>query len=82
MKIFCKTIIVIRIKFLEIFFFLFYLAFSFASIIIDKGLKIIEEIETTREIVEKIKDSKNFAYKVKIKKYKQIDLKPGIHTTT
>ena len=47
-----------------------------------KRLRIIEEIETTGEILEKIKDSKNFAYKVKIKKYKQIDLKPGIHTTT
>ena len=52
------------------------------SIIIDKGLRIIEEIETTREIIEKIKVSKNFTYKVKVKKFKQIDLKPGIHQTT
>ena len=53
---------------------------------LDEGLRIMEEIEKTRELVEKnekkIKDSKNFTYTVKVKKFKQIDLKPGIHTTT
>ena len=45
----------------------------------------MEEIEKTRELVEKnekkMKDSKNFTYTVKVKKFKQVDLKPGIHTT-
>ena len=53
---------------------------------LDEGLRIMEEIEKTRELVEKnekkIKDSKNFTYTVKVKKFKQKDLKPGIHTTT
>ena len=52
---------------------------------LDEGLRIMEEIEKTRELVEKnekkIKDSKNFTYTVKVKKFKQVDLKPGIHTT-
>ena len=52
---------------------------------LDEGLSIMDEIEKTRELVKKnekkIKDSKNFTYTVKVKKFKQVDLKPGIHTT-
>ena len=50
---------------------------------LDEGLSIMDEIEKTRELVkkneQKIKDSKNFTYTVKVKKLKQVDLKPGIY---
>ena len=46
----------------------------------------MEEIEKTRELVEKnekkIKDNKNFTYTDKVKKFKQIDFKPGIYAYT
>lgn len=52
---------------------------------LDEGLSIMQEIESTRTLIEKnakkIKDSKNFTYTVKVTKFKKIDLKPGIHTT-
>jgi hypothetical protein len=52
---------------------------------LDEGLKIMQEIESTRAQVEKnekkIKDSQNFTYKVKVTKFRKIDLKPGIYTT-
>lgn len=53
---------------------------------LDDGLSIMREIEETRDLVEKnekkIKDNKNFKYKVKVEKFKKVPLKAGIHTTT
>ena len=44
---------------------------------LNKGLSIIQEIESTRTQMEKnakkIKDSKNFTYKVKVTKFNKID---------
>ena len=52
---------------------------------LDEGLEIMREIENTRMIVEKnkkkIMDSKNFTYKVNVKKFKEVKLPSGIHTT-
>ena len=52
---------------------------------LDEGLGIMQEIESTRVLIQKneqkIKDSKNFTYTVKVAKYKEVPLKPGIHTT-
>lgn len=52
---------------------------------LNEGLSIMKQIESTRTQLEKnekkIKDSENFTYKVKVTKFKKIDLKPGIHTT-
>ena len=52
---------------------------------LDEGLLIMQEIESTRTQIEKnekkIKDNQNFTYKVKVTKFKKIDLKTGIHTT-
>ena len=52
---------------------------------LDEGLKIMQEIESTRVQVEKnkkkIMDNKNFTYKVKVTKFRKKDLKPGIYTT-
>ena len=45
----------------------------------------MEQIESTRALIEKnakiIKDNQNFTYKVKVTKFRKIDLKPGIHAT-
>ena len=53
---------------------------------LDEGLSIMHEIEDTRMLVEKnekkIKDNKNFKYKVKTEKFRRVPLKAGIHTTT
>jgi len=44
---------------------------------LNKGLSIMQEIESTRTQMEKnakkIKDSKNFTYKVKVTKFNKID---------
>jgi len=52
---------------------------------LDEGLEIMHDIESTRVQIQKneqkIKDSKNFTYTVKVAKYKEVPLKPGIHTT-
>ena len=52
---------------------------------LDEGLSIMQQIESTKAEVQKnerkIKDSKNFTYKVKVTKFKTVYLQPGIHTT-
>jgi len=52
---------------------------------LDEGLLIMQQIESTRTQIEKnekkIKDSKNFTYKVKVTKFKKTELPSGVHTT-
>ena len=52
---------------------------------LDDGLAILEEIESTRVQLQKnekkILDSKNYTYKVKVTKFREVKLPPGIHTT-
>lgn len=52
---------------------------------LDDGLAILQEIESTRIQLQKIQkaimDNKNYTYKVKVTKFKQVDLPAGVHTT-
>ena len=53
---------------------------------LDEGLRIMDKIEKTKFTIrkkrKKLKDSKNFINTVKVKKFKQIDLMPGIYATS